>query len=93
MTQEAFVKAYRALPSFRGDSAFYTWLYRIGINTAKNYLAQQPHMAVWPGLAICAVVLGFNLLGDGIRDSLDPKLRRLTEVTWKPEKTSSSSTD
>jgi RNA polymerase sigma-70 factor (ECF subfamily) len=38
VTQETFVKAYRALPSFRGDSAFYTWLYRIGINTAKNYL-------------------------------------------------------
>jgi RNA polymerase sigma-70 factor (ECF subfamily) len=38
VSQEAFIKAYRALPSFRGDSAFYTWLYRIGINTAKNYL-------------------------------------------------------
>ena len=38
VTQEAFIKAYRALPAFRGDSAFYTWLYRIGINTAKNYL-------------------------------------------------------
>ena len=38
VTQEAFIKAYRALPQFRGDSAFYTWLYRIGINTAKNYL-------------------------------------------------------
>jgi len=41
VTQEAFVKAYRALPSFRGDSAFYTWLYRIGINTAKNYLTSM----------------------------------------------------
>ena len=38
VAQETFIKAYRALPSFRGDSAFYTWLYRIGINTAKNYL-------------------------------------------------------
>ena len=38
VTQEAFIKAYRALPTFRGDSAFYTWLYRIGINPAKNYL-------------------------------------------------------
>jgi RNA polymerase sigma-70 factor (ECF subfamily) len=38
VTQEAFIKAYRALPTFRGESAFYTWLYRIGINTAKNYL-------------------------------------------------------
>lgn len=38
VVQEAFIKAYRALPSFRGDSAFYTWLYRIGVNTAKNWL-------------------------------------------------------
>jgi len=38
VSQEAFIKAYRALPRFRGDSAFYTWLYRIAINTAKNYL-------------------------------------------------------
>ena len=41
VTQEAFIKAYRALPNFRGDSAFYTWLYRIAVNTAKNYLALQ----------------------------------------------------
>jgi RNA polymerase sigma factor RpoE len=45
VTQEAFVKAYRALPSFRGDSAFYTWLYRIGINTAKNYLTSMGRRA------------------------------------------------
>ena len=38
VAQEAFLKAYRALPRFRGDSAFYTWLYRIAINTAKNHL-------------------------------------------------------
>lgn len=38
VAQEALIKAYRALPNFRGESAFYTWLYRIGINTAKNYL-------------------------------------------------------
>ena len=38
VAQEAFIKAYRALPSFRGESAFYTWLYRIAVNTAKNYL-------------------------------------------------------
>ncbi len=41
VSQEAFIKAYRALPGFRGDSAFYTWLYRIAINTAKNYLVAQ----------------------------------------------------
>ncbi|TVO70537.1 RNA polymerase sigma factor RpoE [Sedimenticola selenatireducens] len=38
VTQEAFIKAYKALPNFRGESAFYTWLYRIAINTAKNHL-------------------------------------------------------
>jgi len=41
VAQEAFIKAYRALGSFRGDSAFYTWLYRIAINTAKNYLVSR----------------------------------------------------
>lgn len=41
VAQEAFIKAYRALPKFRGDSAFYTWLYRIAINTAKNYLVAR----------------------------------------------------
>ncbi|MBY0574952.1 MAG: RNA polymerase sigma factor RpoE [Undibacterium sp.] len=41
VVQEAFIKAYRALANFRGESAFYTWLYRIGINTAKNYLVTQ----------------------------------------------------
>lgn len=45
VTQEAFIKAYRALPSFRGESAFYTWLYRIGINTAKNFLVTQGRRA------------------------------------------------
>jgi RNA polymerase sigma-70 factor (ECF subfamily) len=45
VAQEAFVKAYRALPSFRGDSAFYTWLYRIGINTAKNHLVAMGRRA------------------------------------------------
>jgi len=41
VVQESFIKAYRALHNFRGDSAFYTWLYRIGINTAKNYLVSM----------------------------------------------------
>jgi RNA polymerase sigma-70 factor (ECF subfamily) len=41
IAQEAFIKAYRALPQFRGDSAFYTWMYRIAINTAKNSLASS----------------------------------------------------
>ena len=41
VTQEAFIKAYRGLKNFRGDSAFYTWLYRIAINTAKNHLVTR----------------------------------------------------
>jgi len=41
VAQEAFIKAYRAIPNFRGDSAFYTWLYRIAINTAKNHLTSR----------------------------------------------------
>lgn len=41
VTQEAFVKAYRALPNFRGESQFYTWMYRIAVNTAKNYLVSR----------------------------------------------------
>ena len=45
VAQETFIKAYKALPAFRGDSAFYTWLYRIGINTAKNFLVSQGRRA------------------------------------------------
>lgn len=41
VTQEAFIKAFRALPSFRGESAFYTWMYRIAVNTAKNHLVSR----------------------------------------------------
>jgi RNA polymerase sigma-70 factor (ECF subfamily) len=46
VTQEAFIKAYKALPKFRGDSQFYTWLYRIAINTAKNYLVSKSRRPV-----------------------------------------------
>ena len=45
VAQEAFIKAYRALPQFRGDAAFYTWLYRIGVNTAKNFLVSNGRKA------------------------------------------------
>lgn len=45
VAQDAFIKAYRALPQFRGESAFYTWLYRIAVNTAKNHLATQSRRA------------------------------------------------
>lgn len=50
VAQEAFIKAYRAIPGFRGDSAFYTWLYRIAINTAKNYLVAENRRPVDHGV-------------------------------------------
>ncbi|HET7370124.1 MAG TPA: RNA polymerase sigma factor RpoE [Gammaproteobacteria bacterium] len=50
VSQEAFIKAYRAIGSFRGESAFYTWLYRIAINTAKNYLVAKNRRPVESGL-------------------------------------------
>lgn len=50
VTQEAFIKAYRALPQFRGDSAFYTWLYRIAINTARNWQAASGRRPVTSSL-------------------------------------------
>ena len=60
VAQEAFVKAYRALPQFRGDSAFYTWLYRIAINTAKNALVSRDRLPV-----------GYELDAPGHEDSAD----------------------
>ncbi len=54
VTQEAFIKAYRALPRFRGDSAFYTWLYRIAINTAKNYLVSRSRRPQDTGIDLSA---------------------------------------
>ncbi|MDF1818478.1 MAG: RNA polymerase sigma factor RpoE [Immundisolibacteraceae bacterium] len=66
VTQEAFIKAYRALPNFRGDSAFYTWLYRIATNTAKNYLVaagrRPPRSDV--DITTGATEQGFELEGD-----------------------------
>ncbi|MCL2871502.1 MAG: RNA polymerase sigma factor RpoE [Betaproteobacteria bacterium] len=56
LTQETFIKAYRSLPNFRGESAFYTWLYRIGINTAKNHLASSGRRARVSALFVTAEV-------------------------------------
>lgn len=50
VSQEAFLKAYRAIGNFRGDSAFYTWMYRIAVNTAKNYLVSQARRAPETGV-------------------------------------------
>ncbi len=72
VTQEAFIKAYRALPSFRGDSAFYTWLYRIGINTAKNYLVASGRRAPTSTTHDSEEAEGFEE-GDQLRDVNTPE--------------------
>ena len=65
VTQDAFIKAYRALGSFRGDSAFYTWLYRIGVNTAKNHLMNQGRrMPTSIGVEEAEYIEGNDLLQD-----------------------------
>jgi len=61
------------------------------VSDGRIYLMRAWWVTLFPGLAIALTVLGFNLLGDGIRDALDPKLRRLTEVKWKTRSASSSS--
>ncbi|MHC9509954.1 RNA polymerase sigma factor RpoE [Kangiella sp. M94] len=71
ISQEAFIKAYRALPGFRGDSAFYTWLYRIAINTAKNYLVSQGRRP--PGSDIDSVDAEQYEGGDALRDTGSPE--------------------
>jgi len=72
VTQEAFIKAYRALPTFRGDSAFYTWLYRIGINTAKNYLVAMGRRAPTTTEVDSEEAEGFEN-GDQLRDLNTPE--------------------
>ena len=92
VTQEAFLKAYRALPSFRGESAFYTWIYRIAINTVKNHLVAQGRRP--PGDDVDAELaeqmdVGFKLretstpegelLSDEIADNVQAALDELPE--------------
>jgi len=72
ITQEAFIKAYRALPQFRGESAFYTWLYRIAINTAKNYLATKSRRPVTVGEFQGADDGEFFDFGDVVEDNNTP---------------------
>jgi RNA polymerase sigma-70 factor (ECF subfamily) len=72
VAQEAFVKAYRALPAFRGDSAFYTWLYRIGINTAKNYLMAMGRRAPTSTMLEAEEAEGFDE-GEQLRDINTPE--------------------
>ncbi len=72
VVQEAFIKAYRALPQFRGESAFYTWLYRIGVNTAKNHLVTQGRRTPTSTEADVEEAEAFND-ADGLRDINTPE--------------------
>ncbi len=71
VVQEAFIKAYRALPRFRGESAFYTWLYRIAINTAKNYLVARGRRP--PDVDVDAADAEHFDGGDALRDLENPE--------------------
>jgi len=77
VTQEALIKAYRAIGGFRGESAFYTWLYRIAVNTAKDYLESMGRRP--PGSDV--EVEGAELIesGDGLRDQATPERQMLTD--------------
>lgn len=77
VTQEALIKAYRAIGGFRGESAFYTWLYRIAVNTAKNYLESQGRRP--PGSDV--EIEGAELIesGDGLRDNATPERQMLRD--------------
>jgi len=71
VTQEAFIKAFRALPRFRGDSAFYTWLYRIAINTAKNHLVARSRRP--PGVDVDVEDAEFMDGADLLKESESPE--------------------
>jgi len=71
VAQDAFIKAYRALPRFRGESAFYTWMYRIAINTAKNHLAAKNRRP--PASDIDSSEAESYVVGDALRDHDSPE--------------------
>jgi RNA polymerase sigma-70 factor (ECF subfamily) len=71
VAQEAFIKAFRALPRFRGDSAFYTWLYRIAINTAKNHLVSRSRRP--PGTDVDVDDAEYYEGGGALRDIENPE--------------------
>ncbi|MEN8176867.1 MAG: RNA polymerase sigma factor RpoE, partial [Pseudomonadota bacterium] len=85
VAQEAFIKAYRALPQFRGDSAFYTWLYRIAINTAKNFLVSQSRRP--PDADVDADVAEQLDAGERLKDRDTPESHIMKEevesVLWR----------
>jgi len=78
VAQEAFIKAYRALPQFRGDSAFYTWLYRIAINTAKNAIVSRDRSPVVYDLDLQNSEESYDMQGR-LADTETPEALVLTE--------------
>jgi RNA polymerase sigma-70 factor (ECF subfamily) len=77
VTQEALIKAYRAIGGFRGESAFYTWLYRIAVNTAKNYLESQGRRPPSSDVEIEGAELAES--GGELRDQATPERQMLTD--------------
>ncbi|MGT3005139.1 RNA polymerase sigma factor RpoE [Pasteurella multocida] len=81
VVQESFIKAYRSIDSFRGDSAFYTWLYRIAVNTAKNYLTAQGRRP--PNEDILAEEAESYEMGSNLRDMDTPENEMLSSELKK----------
>lgn len=81
VVQEAFIKAYRALPNFRGESAFYTWLYRIAVNCAKNHLVAGNRKP--PGSDIEIEDAEIYDEGDALRENASPEKLLLTQEIKK----------
>ncbi|MDT0595813.1 RNA polymerase sigma factor RpoE [Glaciecola petra] len=77
VTQEAFIKAYRALPNFRGESAFYTWLYRIAVNSAKNYLTSQSRKP--PASDVDAQEADFYDGSEALQENASPERKLLSD--------------
>ncbi|MBL4831940.1 MAG: RNA polymerase sigma factor RpoE [Aliivibrio sp.] len=77
VAQEPFIKAYRALPGFRGESAFYTWLYRIAVNTAKNYIVAQGRRP--PASDIDAEDAEYYESGSALKEISNPENLSLSE--------------
>lgn len=81
VAQEAFIKAYRAMPGFRGESAFYTWLYRIAVNSAKNYLTSQARKVAVNDIEVSDAE--FFDSADGLRENSSPENLLISEDVKK----------
>lgn len=77
VVQEVFIKAYRAIGRFRGDSAFYTWIYRIAVNTAKNHLVSQSRRP--PGRDVEASEVVNSDMGRGLHENATPEAHFMSD--------------